>query len=51
MPLPTLIFLIILAVLIVYLAVWLFCIRPRSGLGCFQYGKPEKIRLCPPGLL
>lgn len=32
MPLPTLIFLIILAVLIVYLAVWLFCIRPRSGL-------------------
>ena len=32
MPLPTLIFLIILAVLIVYLAVWLFCIRPRTGL-------------------
>lgn len=32
MPFPTLIFLIVLAVLIVYLAVWLFCIRPRTGL-------------------
>ena len=32
MPLPTLVFLIVLAVVIVYLAVWLFCIRPRPSL-------------------
>lgn len=32
MPLPTLVFLIVLAVIVVYIAVWLFCIRPRPVL-------------------
>ena len=32
MPLPTLVFLIVLAIVIVYIAAWLFCIRPRPVL-------------------
>lgn len=32
MPLPTLVFLIVIAVIVVYIAIWLFCIRPRSVL-------------------
>ena len=32
MPLPTLVFLIVLAVVVIYVAVWLFCIRPRPSL-------------------
>ena len=31
MPLPTLIFLIVVAVVLVYLGIWLYCIRPRSA--------------------